>query len=62
MDVLILTVFISLILSGSGVLFFIWNVGRKHHEHIDRLTLLPLDDRAERRAQLTDQTHERTEP
>jgi nitrogen fixation-related uncharacterized protein len=44
MDVLILTVFVSLVLVLSAVLFFGWNVLNRSHEHDDRLTLLPLQD------------------
>jgi cbb3-type cytochrome oxidase maturation protein len=44
MEVLILTVFVSLVLAAGGVLFFAWNVRERAHEHIDELSLLPLDD------------------
>jgi cbb3-type cytochrome oxidase maturation protein len=44
MEVLILTVFVSLVLAVSGVLFFAWNVRERAHEHIDELSLLPLED------------------
>ena len=39
-----LTVFASLVLAGGGVLFFVWNVRERAHEHIEQLSLLPLDD------------------
>lgn len=42
MEVLILLVFVSLVLAGSAVAFFAWNVRMKNHEHADRLALLPL--------------------
>jgi cbb3-type cytochrome oxidase maturation protein len=43
MEVLMLTVFVSLVLAAAGVLFFAWNVRERAHEHIDELSLLPLD-------------------
>ncbi len=43
MEVIILLIFVSLILAGSGVGFFAWNLRQKSHEHGDRLALLPLD-------------------
>lgn len=42
MDVLILTAFLSLVLVGSGLLFFAWNHRQGSHDHADRLVLLPL--------------------
>jgi cbb3-type cytochrome oxidase maturation protein len=44
MEVLMLTVFVSLVLAAGGVLFFAWNVRERAHEHIDQLSLLPLED------------------
>jgi cbb3-type cytochrome oxidase maturation protein len=44
MEVLMLTVFVSLVLAAGGVLFFAWNVRERAHEHIDELSLLPLKD------------------
>lgn len=44
MEVLILLIFVSLVLAGSAVAFFAWNVRTRNHEHADRLVLLPLDD------------------
>jgi hypothetical protein len=44
MEVLILTVFASVMLVAAAVAFFAWNLRERSHEHIDRLTLLPLDD------------------
>jgi hypothetical protein len=44
MEVLILTVFISLTVVVGGVLFFAWNVHHRAHEHIEQLSLLPLED------------------
>jgi hypothetical protein len=39
-----LTVFVSLVLATGGVLFFAWNVRQRAHEHIDELSLLPLEE------------------
>jgi nitrogen fixation-related uncharacterized protein len=47
MEVLILTVFASVALVASAVLFFAWNLRQHSHEHIDRLALLPLSDETE---------------
>ena len=44
MDVLILTVFISLVLVVAAVLFLIKRAKDGDFEHGDRLSLLPLDD------------------
>jgi len=44
MDVLILTLFVSLVLAAAGVGLFIWSVRQGTHEHIDRLALLPIED------------------
>ncbi|GAB5541058.1 MAG: cbb3-type cytochrome oxidase assembly protein CcoS [Sandaracinaceae bacterium] len=44
MEVLILTLFVSLVLAGAGALAFVWSIGRGSHEHADRLALLPLRD------------------
>lgn len=44
MEVLMLTVFVSLTIAACGVLFFAWNVHQRAHEHIDQLSLLPLDE------------------
>jgi cbb3-type cytochrome oxidase maturation protein len=43
-DVLILTLFVSLILAGAGVGLFIWSVRQGTHEHAERLALLPIED------------------
>ena len=48
MEVLILTIFVSLVLCGLAVLFFAWNVRVRHHEHLDRVVWLPLDEHGER--------------
>lgn len=44
MEVLILTVFVSVVLVLSSILFFGWNVRQRSHEHSERLSLLPLQD------------------
>jgi cbb3-type cytochrome oxidase maturation protein len=44
MEVLILTVFVSLVLVAGELVFFAWNIRHGTHDHTDRLTLLPLDD------------------
>ena len=44
MEVLILTVFVSLVLVTGSVLFFAWNVRQRAHEHIEQLSLLPLQE------------------
>lgn len=46
MEILILTLFVSLVLGGAGVGFFVWSVRQGAHEHGDRLALLPLQDDA----------------
>lgn len=43
MEVLILTLFVSLILAGAGVGFFVWSIRTGSHEHADRLALLPIE-------------------
>jgi hypothetical protein len=44
MEVLILTVFCSLAIVAGGVLFFAWNIHHRAHEHIEQLSLLPLEE------------------
>lgn len=44
MEILIVTVFLSLVLAGSAVAFFAWSVKEGTYEHADRLALLPLED------------------
>ena len=44
MEVLILTIFVSLMLVVAAGLFFAWNVSQRSHEQGDRLVLLPLAD------------------
>jgi len=47
-EILILTVFVSLIVAAAGVLFFAWNIHHRAHEHIEQLSLLPLEEEARR--------------
>lgn len=44
MEILILTVFVSMVLVLGELVFFAWNVRHGSHDHNDRLTLLPLED------------------
>ena len=44
MEVLILTVFVSLMLVAGELIFFAWNLHHGAHDHSDRLSLLPLED------------------
>jgi hypothetical protein len=44
MDVLIVTVFVSLVLVVGGLLFFVSRLRDGDFEHGDRLSLLPLQD------------------
>jgi cbb3-type cytochrome oxidase maturation protein len=49
-EVLIVLIFVSLTLTLSGVVLFVWALRGKQADYADRLALMPLDDRAERRA------------
>lgn len=44
MEVLILTVFVSVVLVVGELLFFAWNIHHGSHDHTERLSLLPLED------------------
>jgi cbb3-type cytochrome oxidase maturation protein len=44
MEILILTVFVSLMLVTGELVFFAWNLLQGTHDHSDRLSLLPLED------------------
>ncbi len=46
MEVLILLVFVSLILAGSGVGLFVFLVRARTFQHADRLALLPIEEEA----------------
>ena len=55
MDVLIVTLFASLLLVVGALLFFAWNVAQRSHEHVDRLAVLPLQaDQADNARSLTE--------
>jgi nitrogen fixation-related uncharacterized protein len=43
-EVLILTIFVSLVLVAGELIFFAWNIHHKSHDHAQRLSLLPLED------------------
>lgn len=43
MEVLILTIFVSIALVAGELLFFAWNIHNGNHDHVERLTLLPLE-------------------
>lgn len=44
MDVLTVTIFVSLLLVAAGVVLFVWRLRSGDFEHGDRLSLLPLND------------------
>lgn len=46
MDVVPLLVFCSLLLAGAGVVMFLYSVRNREPEHMDRLSLLPLEEDA----------------
>jgi cbb3-type cytochrome oxidase maturation protein len=43
MEVLVLTIWVSIGLVAGELLFFAWNVRNGSHDHVERLTLLPLE-------------------
>ncbi len=43
MEVLVLTLFVSLVLAGAAIAFFVWSIRTGSHEHADRLALLPIE-------------------
>jgi cbb3-type cytochrome oxidase maturation protein len=43
MDILIVTLFVSLLLGVGGLVLFILRLGAGDFEHADRLSLLPLE-------------------
>jgi cbb3-type cytochrome oxidase maturation protein len=43
-EALILTMFVSLFLAGTGVVLFTWLVRARTFDHADRLALLPLEE------------------
>lgn len=44
MNVLLLTVFVSLVLAALGVGLFVWTARSRTFEHADRLAILPLEE------------------
>lgn len=44
MSVLVLQVFVSLMLVLGAVLLLAWSIRHSDHEHVDRLSLLPLEE------------------
>ncbi len=44
MDVIPLLVFCSLVLVAASILLFLYSVKQGDHEHVDRLSLLPLEE------------------
>ncbi len=44
MSVITLLIIVSGGLATMGVVFFVWLVRQRSHEHIDRLAFLPLED------------------
>lgn len=57
MDALILTVFVSVVLSALAVLLFVWDVRQGGHDHHDRLSLLPLEEGESKATTHDDNTH-----
>lgn len=51
MEALILTVFVSVVLVLSSIVFFGWNVRQRTHEHSERLALLPLQQEGSQRSE-----------
>ena len=49
MDILIITLFVSLLLVALGLVLFVLRLGAGDFEHADRLSLLPLLDQEEQR-------------
>lgn len=47
MEILTLTIFVSVTLVMAAAIFFAWNLRHRSHEHADRLALLPLSDDAD---------------
>jgi nitrogen fixation-related uncharacterized protein len=43
-EVLILTVFVSVVLVAGELVFFAWNIHHGSHDHTERLSLLPLEE------------------
>ena len=64
MDVVVLLVFISLVLVGGGLLFFVYRLREGDFEHGDRLALTPLAEdeapAAVSEAELSEPSHDGT--
>jgi cbb3-type cytochrome oxidase maturation protein len=43
-NVIVLEVFVSLMLAASGVVLFVYSVRQRDFEHVQRMSLFPLDD------------------
>jgi nitrogen fixation-related uncharacterized protein len=44
MEVVTLLLFVGAVLVVGAIGFFVWSVATDHHEHADRLAMLPLQD------------------
>ncbi|MCS6856671.1 MAG: cbb3-type cytochrome oxidase assembly protein CcoS [Sandaracinaceae bacterium] len=44
MSVLILTIFVSIVLAAFGMVLFAWSTRIGTFDHLDRLSILPLED------------------
>jgi cbb3-type cytochrome oxidase maturation protein len=44
MEILILLIFVSVLLVGVALAFFVWTVRQGTFDQVDRLALLPLDE------------------
>lgn len=43
-DVLSITMFVSLVLAALGVGLFVWSARERTFQHVERLSILPLQD------------------
>jgi len=43
-NVLVLTLFVSLCLAAVAVALFVWTVRAGTHDHLDQLSLLPIEE------------------
>ncbi len=44
MNAIYLTIFVSFLLAGLGLLLFFYSAAHKDRDHFERLSLLPLED------------------
>ncbi len=44
MEVIVFLVIVSTSLAAGAVLFFVWLVRQRSHEHTDRMSFLPLEE------------------